>query len=90
MRLHARDPAARHIEMVWHVPTCKRLTCVAWVDDETAEYAVFATPLQVTRDSFVTQTHRARRILILPRMVLIDPLEGDEDKTIEALEELTV
>ena len=65
---------------VWHVPTCKRLKHVLWVDDETHQYAVGLQPYRMEGDGVAHLVVQARRIVALwdVKVTLIDPIEDAE------------
>lgn len=74
MRLDAEQQEHRQYS-VWHVGRKQRLDWVVWVDTDAAQYAVCRQPLQAEGGMLVLDTHRARRIEILPdaKLVLIYP-----------------
>lgn len=78
MLLHAsRNTIGWH---VLHVPTCKMLKNVVWVNDETAQWA------ELTGNArghyWEEVTHQAKKIVILPqrRLILIDPVDDADDQ----------
>jgi hypothetical protein len=62
---------------VFHVPTCKILKGVIWVDDVTAEWVQHVQPLHPVHGALLTSMHQAERIYINTenKVVLIDPIQ---------------
>ena len=85
MRLVGGTAEAQRYNTVWHVPLCKQLINVCWVDDDTHQYAL------VTTHGFflVPEVHQAKKIEIRPKqgLILIDPIEGVSDEDFSGEEE---
>lgn len=71
---------------VLHVPTCRTLKNVVWVDDETAQWGEFTG--KVSGFHWEEATHQAKKIVILPQrqLILIDPVEDADDQDIVTTE----
>lgn len=73
---------------VWHCPTCTKMPRVVWVDDETAEYGELVTNekggIAVIAGKTMLVTRKVRKIRLVPgpRLVLIDPLEDNDEATL--------
>lgn len=78
MRLHANTNTVSWD--ILHVPTCRSLKRVVWVDDETAQWG----ELTGNTVGFYWEevTHQAKKIVILPqrRLILIDPVDDADDQ----------
>ena len=74
MKVEAGTPEAGKYRLVWHVPMCRALTNVKWVDDETQQYCTYTFGL----DFPAYQTHQAKKIELRPKegAIFIDPIEG--------------
>jgi hypothetical protein len=90
MRLDARKHNTGTWQ-VWHVPTCRLLDRVVFVDDATAVWGEYPAS-EILRALFLSGVtpdggmpiveHQANKIRILPsrRLVLIDPIEDDDEE----------
>lgn len=81
MRLDAREGDGGYY--VFHVPTCRPVPDVLWVDDETRQYFVVAAYLMAS-DVYVGEVETAERIIIdqQRKLVLIDPVDDEPSPTI--------
>jgi hypothetical protein len=72
----------------WYVWDCRRaceVKNVVWVDDATAQYAVYVMPFVVVCGEVLFEERQAERISIITtsRLILIDPVADDESDLIE-------
>ena len=99
MRIVAGTPEAYKYNLVWHVPLCKALNNVKWVDDETQEYCTFKLGYCTFKLGHLNyrsglgvvelRTHQAKKIEIRPRerVIFIDPIEGlDQEALLRELD----
>ena len=76
---HSSYPGVRWL--VWHVPACREIKHVMWVDDEAMLVAVAPRPLAWGPDGQLRVTVRQhQRVLVRPQaaLILVDPLDDDE------------
>lgn len=88
MRLDARTGDTNWT--IFHVPHCKQLKWVVWVDDERLQWGEYPSREQMMSHARIygelpIEVHQAERIAIVPskRLVLINPIDDDEDEDIE-------
>lgn len=90
MRVVGGTYASLPYRLVWHVPRCKALDHIHWVDDETNEYAQFDVPIRFdwATGEAAEKIHKVKKIELRPKqgVVLIDPIEGLEPETTEITE----
>ena len=68
--------------LVWHVPTCRQLMHILWVDDEERTYCQHVIPLQVVGNEVASRIERARQITVNvdAALMLIDPVDDATDE----------
>lgn len=85
MRLDARDGDGGY--WVFHVPTCKPIRDVLWVDDVSLEYFVVH-GYMVMSNVYYGENHKAEKSIVIDKrrkIVLIDPVDDDPKPTDFAL-----
>ena len=87
MLLTAQNPAHRCYQ-VWHVPSAKRLERVLWVDTDTAEVGQFLYPYTIVGNVMQTTTTRFRKVQVVGKVVLVDPIEDGESLDVPAETEI--
>ncbi|MBN8493223.1 MAG: hypothetical protein J0M00_17585 [Burkholderiales bacterium] len=64
--------------LVWHVPTCREIRDVLWVDDQAMQVAVIDRPYRLTADMELSVTvHQHQRVVVqVPAaLILVDPVD---------------
>ena len=80
MRFRPDTAQLRSQWLVWHVPTCRRMERVLWVDDELALVATVSFPDRFdARGQIVYEVHQHRRVVIAADVstVFVDPVDDD-------------
>lgn len=78
------DAGLGHSATVIHCPTGERIKRCRWVDDATHQWALVA-GVDHNLGELVLDVRQAALIVILPGLVLIDPVDPDlEEQEIEA------
>lgn len=67
--------------LVWHVPTCREIKRVMWVDDEAMQVTTADLPYRFNAAGQLAVTvHQHDRVVVRPQaaLILVDPLDDDE------------
>lgn len=80
MRVYGSKHTAHWV--IWHIPSCKQLKGIMWVDDDTHQYAQITG--KVVGHRLETVTYQAKKIEIQAEkaLVLIDPIEDADDSQV--------
>lgn len=78
MRLDARAPGFHDVWHVYDVPACRLVKNVVWIDTDTAQLGFHPEPHRVIGGYLEIKVEQRKKIELVGRTFLLDPLEDGE------------